>query len=161
VALDQGSSVLLALCAYHHHYQLPSSPPPSLPTSKTQNHDHNHCHCHHHNHHFHHHNYVPLPKLRTTTTTIEHFRSTEHKNTHEFMHACRLHIRPFEPHNVAYAHLITRVRFAPLRNNFPLRGKKAEPWEGGTRVMAFLTGGFLPASLRGQSSAAFVSIADW
>eukprot|EP00041_Stephanoeca_diplocostata_P013943 m.249525 g.249525 ORF g.249525 m.249525 type:complete len:537 (+) comp19525_c0_seq2:91-1701(+) len=46
-------------------------------------------------------------------------------------------------------------------NNFPLRGMKATPWEGGTRVMAFLTGGYLPASFRGTSTNAFISVADW
>lgn len=46
-------------------------------------------------------------------------------------------------------------------NNFPLRGLKATPWEGGTRVMAFITGGFLPSNLRGTKTNAFLSIADW
>ena len=30
-------------------------------------------------------------------------------------------------------------------NNFPLRGEKATTWEGGSRVMAFVAGGFLEA----------------
>eukprot|EP00037_Helgoeca_nana_P025321 m.275779 g.275779 ORF g.275779 m.275779 type:complete len:533 (-) comp26910_c0_seq3:255-1853(-) len=46
-------------------------------------------------------------------------------------------------------------------NNYPLRGMKATPWEGGIRVTAFLTGGYLPPALRGSVSRAFVSIADW
>lgn len=46
-------------------------------------------------------------------------------------------------------------------NNHPLRGHKATPWEGGTRVMAFLTGGYLPPALRGTTNEAFISIADW
>ena len=49
-----------------------------------------------------------------------------------------------------------------LGNNYPLRGHKHDPWEGGSRVTAFLTGGFLPAHLRGTSTGQkFVHIADW
>merc|ERR1712048_13328 len=43
-------------------------------------------------------------------------------------------------------------------NNYPLRGEKATPWEGGTRVAAFLAGGFLPKKLWGQRSSAFVHV---
>jgi len=46
-------------------------------------------------------------------------------------------------------------------NNYPLRGQKTEPWEGGTRVVAFLAGGFLPAGLAGTTSDVFIHIADW
>ena len=47
-------------------------------------------------------------------------------------------------------------------NNHPLRGHKHDPWEGGTRATAFLTGGFLPAELRGKSSGSkLVHISDW
>lgn len=46
-------------------------------------------------------------------------------------------------------------------NNYPLRGHKATPWEGGTKVMGFLTGGYLPASLRGKTHAGVVHVADW
>jgi len=46
-------------------------------------------------------------------------------------------------------------------NNFPLRGEKATPWEGGTRVTAFLSGGYLARRLRGRSSDVFVHVADW
>ena len=44
-------------------------------------------------------------------------------------------------------------------NNFPLRGHKMQPWEGGTRTAAFLTGGFLPAHLRGTDCESFIHIA--
>jgi hypothetical protein len=46
-------------------------------------------------------------------------------------------------------------------NNYPLRGSKESPWEGGTRVAAFVSGGYLPASLRGTVSHSFVHAADW
>lgn len=47
-------------------------------------------------------------------------------------------------------------------NNHPLRGHKHDPWEGGTRAAAFLSGGFLPDSLRGTHSGdKFVHISDW
>jgi arylsulfatase B len=48
-------------------------------------------------------------------------------------------------------------------NNFPLRGAKMTPWEGGTRVMAFVGGGWsgLPAEARGGTVDTFFHIADW
>jgi len=47
-------------------------------------------------------------------------------------------------------------------NNHPLRGHKHDPWEGGTRATAFLTGGFLPAHLRGtKTGAKLLHISDW
>ena len=42
-----------------------------------------------------------------------------------------------------------------------LRGHKMEPWEGGTRVVAFLSGGWLPSSLRNTTNDHFIHIADW
>lgn len=42
-----------------------------------------------------------------------------------------------------------------------LRGHKLESWDGGTRTMAFIAGGWLEPHLRGTSSATFVYIADW
>jgi hypothetical protein len=47
-------------------------------------------------------------------------------------------------------------------NNHPLRGHKHDPWEGGTRATAFITGGVVPAALRGTSSGPkLIAIADW
>jgi len=47
-------------------------------------------------------------------------------------------------------------------NNHPLRGHKHDPWEGGTRATAFLSGGFLPDDLKGTASGdSLVHIADW
>ena len=42
-----------------------------------------------------------------------------------------------------------------------LRGHKMTPWEGGTRVMAFVSGGWLEPGLRGTFSRSFVHISDW
>eukprot|EP01065_Artemidia_motanka_P050107 TRINITY_DN84_c0_g1_i1.p1 TRINITY_DN84_c0_g1~~TRINITY_DN84_c0_g1_i1.p1 ORF type:complete len:546 (+),score=187.82 TRINITY_DN84_c0_g1_i1:63-1640(+) len=46
-------------------------------------------------------------------------------------------------------------------NNWPLKGGKFSDWEGGVRVNAFVSGGFVPAARRGSKSEALVHIADW
>lgn len=47
-------------------------------------------------------------------------------------------------------------------NNYPLRGHKHDPWEGGTRATAFIAGGFVPMKLRGTNSGdKFVHVSDW
>ena len=46
-------------------------------------------------------------------------------------------------------------------NNYPFRGTKGEPWEGGIRVAAFVGGGLVPPALRGTNNSAFLSVADW
>jgi arylsulfatase I/J len=46
-------------------------------------------------------------------------------------------------------------------NNFPLRGSKYSSWEGGVRVPAFVSGGFLPAARRGATEAEPIHISDW
>ena len=46
-------------------------------------------------------------------------------------------------------------------NNFPLRGGKYSPFEGGIRVTAFLSGGYLPAAARGTTSHELVHVADY
>ena len=46
-------------------------------------------------------------------------------------------------------------------NNFPLKGSKSTNWEGGIRVNAFVTGGYLDPALRGTVSEELVEVADW
>ena len=46
-------------------------------------------------------------------------------------------------------------------NNWPLRGGKYSMFEGGIRVPAFVSGGFLPAAVRGTRIDAMIHIADW
>jgi hypothetical protein len=46
-------------------------------------------------------------------------------------------------------------------NNYPFRGMKATGWEGGTRVMGFLSGGFLPVALRGKTFSSVIGVFDW
>lgn len=46
-------------------------------------------------------------------------------------------------------------------NNYPLRGGKYSNFEGGIRVPAFMSGGFLPSSVRGTQSQEMIHIADW
>lgn len=48
---------------------------------------------------------------------------------------------------------------SPL-TRFTFQGKGSN-WEGGTRVPAFVTGGFLPASMRGKTLEGPVHVADW
>ena len=46
-------------------------------------------------------------------------------------------------------------------SNFPMRGGKSSAWEGGHRVAAFASGGFLPLSMRGRVLDGYVHVADW
>jgi arylsulfatase B len=46
-------------------------------------------------------------------------------------------------------------------SNFPLRGGKYQLWEGGIRGNAFVTGGLLPAAMRGRNLSAAVHVCDW
>ena len=46
-------------------------------------------------------------------------------------------------------------------NNYPLKGGKTDDFEGGTRVAAFISGGFLPPSLRGGINHGYIHAADW
>jgi len=45
--------------------------------------------------------------------------------------------------------------------NAPLRGEKDSAWEGGLRVPTFVSGGFLPASVRGTKRTGITHSADW
>jgi arylsulfatase I/J len=46
-------------------------------------------------------------------------------------------------------------------NNYPLRGGKYSLYEGGIRVNAFMSGGYLPPAVRGTRQQGAVHIADW
>ena len=46
-------------------------------------------------------------------------------------------------------------------NNYPWRGGKFVPFEGGMRVNAFVSGGYLPANRRGQIENGRLHICDW
>eukprot|EP01052_Picozoa_sp_SAG31_P017654 SAG31_NODE_1217_length_9319_cov_20.281345_5_plen_95_part_00 len=49
-----------------------------------------------------------------------------------------------------------------MGNNFPLRGHKHDPWEGGTRATAFIAGGLIPVALQGTSTGnKLIAVADW
>ncbi len=46
-------------------------------------------------------------------------------------------------------------------NNYPLKGGKVSDWQGGVRVNAFVSGGFLPKAQRGQKTEGYIHLADW
>ena len=46
-------------------------------------------------------------------------------------------------------------------NNHPLKGTKGSDWQGGIRVNAFVSGGFLPESMREQKTEGYIHLADW
>ena len=46
-------------------------------------------------------------------------------------------------------------------NNYPLRGSKVSDFEGGVRAVAFLSGGYLPISVRGGRHTGYIHVADW
>jgi len=46
-------------------------------------------------------------------------------------------------------------------NNHPLRGGKYSDFEGGIRVAAFVSGGYLPEKVRGTNQSGIVHVCDW
>ena len=46
-------------------------------------------------------------------------------------------------------------------NNYPLKGTKGSDWQGGVRVNAFVSGGYLPATMQGQKTEGYIHLADW
>jgi len=46
-------------------------------------------------------------------------------------------------------------------NNNPLKGGKISAWEGGVRVAAFVSGGLIPAKMRGTVMQQKLHVADW
>ena len=46
-------------------------------------------------------------------------------------------------------------------NNYPLKGSKFSDWQGGIRVNAFVSGGYLPEKMRGQKTEGYIHLADW
>merc|ERR1719150_680765 len=46
-------------------------------------------------------------------------------------------------------------------NNWPLRGGKSSMFEGGTRTVSFVSGGYLPESRRGQKEEGLMHLVDW
>ena len=51
-------------------------------------------------------------------------------------------------------------RFGQPAINFPLKGRKCSVWDGGTRVAAMVSGGFIPAALRGTTVGVLMHVAD-
>eukprot|EP01063_Lacrimia_lanifica_P010335 TRINITY_DN1703_c0_g2_i1.p1 TRINITY_DN1703_c0_g2~~TRINITY_DN1703_c0_g2_i1.p1 ORF type:complete len:517 (+),score=164.14 TRINITY_DN1703_c0_g2_i1:37-1587(+) len=46
-------------------------------------------------------------------------------------------------------------------NNHPLKGGKESDWEGGVRVNAFVSGGYVPPAARGRVHDGYIHVADW
>eukprot|EP01061_Rhynchopus_euleeides_P001455 TRINITY_DN1102_c3_g1_i2.p1 TRINITY_DN1102_c3_g1~~TRINITY_DN1102_c3_g1_i2.p1 ORF type:complete len:509 (+),score=200.48 TRINITY_DN1102_c3_g1_i2:67-1593(+) len=46
-------------------------------------------------------------------------------------------------------------------NNWPLKGGKMSDWEGGHRLVAFVSGGYVPHHVRNTTSHRYVHAADW
>ena len=46
-------------------------------------------------------------------------------------------------------------------NNYPLKGGKYSDWQGGVRVNALVSGGYLPEKMHGQKTEGYIHLADW
>ena len=46
-------------------------------------------------------------------------------------------------------------------NNYPLKGGKGSDWQGGIRVNAFVSGGYLPQIMHGKKTDGYIHLADW
>ena len=46
-------------------------------------------------------------------------------------------------------------------NNFPLKGGKGGDWDGGFRIAAFMTGGYVPRNVRNTFSNVVLHLCDW
>ena len=46
-------------------------------------------------------------------------------------------------------------------NNYPLKGGKHTDWQGGVRVNAFASGGYLPDDMKGTVTEGYIHISDW
>ena len=53
------------------------------------------------------------------------------------------------------------VHTGTAANNYPLKGGKLTDWQGGVRVNAFVSGGYLPEKMRGQKTEGYIHLADW
>ena len=53
------------------------------------------------------------------------------------------------------------IYFLGGANNWPLKGGKMSDWEGGVRVNAFVSGGFVPENVRNTTVDSYVHVADW
>ena len=46
-------------------------------------------------------------------------------------------------------------------NNYPMKGGKFSDWQGGIRVNAFVSGGYLPEKMRGKKTDGYIHLTDW
>merc|ERR1712050_528680 len=46
-------------------------------------------------------------------------------------------------------------------SNHPLRGGKTGDFEGGIRVTSFVSGGFIPLTMRGKRLDSYIHVSDW
>lgn len=71
------------------------------------------------------------------------------------------YVESVEPCNMTSPHGIECFSGEAGASNFPLRGGKYSPFEGGIRSTAFVSGGFLPEPVRGTTLSGIIHFADW